>query len=168
MLPSWSSLNTHLPTPGPQESPLPSRSSPRTFQGETEEQPVSWAWCFSPGVGAGRSPVESDIGCSLTTILLCHRGDWGSWQLAWLCLWPLFPCPPLRLKGGPGPTASVLPSPSRSWPSDTRQPKEVSSIPGDETSRAELSGLNNRHLFLIVLEAITSRSRGQQCSVKNT
>ena len=93
MLPSWSSLNTHLPTPGPQESPLPSRSSPRTFQGETEEQPVSWAWCFSPGVGAGRSPVESDIGCSLTTILLCHRGDWGSWQLAWLCLWPLFPCP---------------------------------------------------------------------------
>lgn len=82
--------------------------------------------------------------------------------------WPLSPCPPLRLKGGPGPMASALPSPSRSWPSDTRQPRKVSSIPGDETSRAELSGLNNRHLFLIVLEAITSRSRGQQCSVKNT
>lgn len=37
--------------------------------------------------------MESDIGCSLTTIFLCRRGDGGSWQLAWPCLWPLFPCP---------------------------------------------------------------------------
>ena len=64
--------------------------------------------------------------------------------------------------------ASALLSPSRSWPSDTRWPREVSSIPGDETSRAELRGFNNKHLFLIVLEAITPGSRGQQCSVKNT
>ena len=64
--------------------------------------------------------------------------------------------------------ASAVLSPSRSWPRDTRQPREVSSVPGDETSRAELSGLNNRYLLLIVLEAKTPRSRGQQCSVKNT
>lgn len=71
----------HCPPPHPRSTgiPLPSRSSPWTFR-ERQRSGLFPGPGRSPqsGVGAGRSPVESDIGCSLTTFFCMCRGDWGS------------------------------------------------------------------------------------------
>lgn len=134
-----------------------------------QTQWISWPLFHHLDLALVWSRMEPRAGSPNHPILTSHPASRTVLSLAGAASTVAFvSCPPLRLKGGPGPMVlSALPSPSRR-PSDTRQPREVSSIPGDETSRAELEWLKQQTFVSHSTGSYNFKIKGQQCSVKNT